>query len=186
MAHDALQLEARFLQHPAGGGVVGEGLGVDADHILPPLGPLPADPLDSLGHNAPAPVLLGQPVAQFGGHAVDIAAQTQGNAAHRVSVHLNGPEQLPGFIRLHAAVHKILSVGQDIGEGERIPQIAGDFVVIGVPEYVSGILPPPLSQNELHFYSSQNSLRGFQPSTKGPSWPITLGVQTATTSMVWP
>ena len=34
--------------------------------------------------------------------------------------------------------------------------------------------------------SSQNSRRGFQPSTNGPSWPMTLGVQTATTSMVSP
>ena len=81
---------------------------------------------------------------------VHVAAPAQGDAARRMALHLDGLEQLAGLVRPQAAVHEALSVGPDIGVGEDVAQIAGDLLVVGVPQYVLHILLPPGAQNEIH------------------------------------
>ena len=171
-----------LFQHPAGTGIVGKGFRIDALDI-PNLEPLPADLPDCFGHNALTPIFLRQPVAQFRIFPVYVAPSRQCNASHCASVHLDSLEQAALVLR-QTGFDKRLGILQGVGMGKYVPQILGNFFIICVFCHISGILTTPLPQNNIHSYSSQNSLWGFQPSTSGPSCPITFWGQTATTLMV--
>ena len=92
----------------------------------------PANLPHRLRHDAPAPIILCQPVTQLSGFFVYIVLSGDADTAGGPAVDGDGPHELPGFALSDAVFHKPLRVRQGVGVGKDVPQVAGYLPVVGV------------------------------------------------------
>ena len=85
LAPDAATAKPRLLKHAHRGPVAGIDVGLDP-HGVGPAETVGDGRLQRLCHDAPAPQVLGQPVARFGAEAFDVAARREGDASPSTSM----------------------------------------------------------------------------------------------------
>ena len=144
LAPDAATAKPRLLKHAHRGSVAG------IDDGLEPHDAAPAETVGDgrpqrLRHDAPAPQVLGQPIARLGVEPFDIAARREGDAADRLAVHVDAVVH-----RLRAGrrgADEALGVAARIGVGQRVAAVVPDVSVVEVPGQRLAVRRLPASEN---------------------------------------
>jgi hypothetical protein len=104
--------------------------------------------LDGLGNDAAAPVLLAQPVAQFGRDALDVGSADDTDTAHGLSIYLDGEYELIACGSPPCdSSEELPGIFERVGMREPVTQAAGDLRVIGMTHEGLRVLPAKWTQN---------------------------------------
>ena len=142
-------MEAGFLQHAAGGGVVGKRLREDSQNIRAGEN-IGAGLLYRIGGQPHAPVGFSDIVSQLGGSEMDIAAPVDADASGKTASGSDGVRKRLVGIGLQHFPDKCAGVFFRVRIGDAVPQVVHNVPVVQKLRQRSGIFHMPLSDRKIH------------------------------------